>query len=149
MKRRAFFGAAAGLALLMASAPAFAAKPEIFATNGIAINGTDPVAYFTEGDYAYGDEAISAEWNGATWLFTSEEHRDLFLADPEKYAPQYGGYCAFALAHNAIATTVPEAWTIHNGKLYLNYSTGVRSQWQTDKDGFIEKADGFWPGVLE
>lgn len=152
MQRRGFvIGAvAAGIAIGLVPRAAFAAKPEVYAnsSSGIAVNGADVVAYFTQSNLVYGVEDFSADWKGAKWLFASAENRDLFLGDPVKYAPQYGGYCAFALAHNAIATTVPEAWTVYEGKLYLNYSLGVRSQWQTDKDGFIAKADGYWPGVL-
>lgn len=129
---------------------AMAAKPEIYANSstGVAINRADTVAYFTQSDLVYGQDEIFAEWKGAKWLFASVENRDLFVANPDKYAPQYGGYCAFALAQNAIASSVPEAWTVHNGKLYLNYSLGVRRQWGTDPDGFIARADGNWPAVL-
>lgn len=129
---------------------AFAATPEIYANSstGVAINGFDSVAYFTQSAHVLGSADFTFEWKGAIWPFASAENLDMFAADPEKYAPQYGGYCAFALAHNAIATSAPEAWTVHKGKLYLNYSLSVREQWRTDPDGFIARADANWPGVL-
>lgn len=153
MKRRHFLlgsGALAGVSLGLAPAISFAAKPPVFSDDatGLAVRGADVVNYFTQKNLAMGDAAISTDWNGAKWLFSSAANRDMFVADPERYTPQYGGYCAFAMAHNAIATTVPEAWTVHKNKLYLNFSTNVRINWLTDPDGYIAKADGFWPGPL-
>ena len=127
---------------------AMAATPEIYAEDGIAIDGTDAVSYFTEGTPMPGDEAITFDYMGATWRFTSEANRDKFAADPAAYAPQYGGYCAFAVSKGATAPTVPEAWTIVEDKLYLNFSTGVRQTWQQDIPGNIARADANWPGVL-
>jgi len=115
---------------------------------GGAIRGTDPVAYFTEGKPVPGSREFTAEWQGAEWRFASAGNRDLFLADPEAYAPQYGGYCAWAVAQGYTASTVPEAWEIVDGKLYLNYSLGVREQWRQDIPGNIRKGDANWPGVL-
>ena len=137
-------------ASLFAAAPAGAAEPEIYVNSatGEAINGYDPVAYFTEMKPVQGDHAYSFTYKGAPFHFASAENRDLFAADPEKYAPQYGGYCAYAMAQGAFATTVPEAWTVKEGKLYLNYSTGVRQLWRKDPDGFIAKADAAWAGFF-
>ncbi len=139
-----------GLGAGQFSGPAMAAEPAIYANSStsVAINGADPVAYFTQSDLVYGQEAIFAEWEGAKWLFSSAENRDMFVANPEKYAPQYGGYCAFAMANNYVAPTVPEAWTVRNGKLYLNFSLSVRKRWLKDPDGFIARADKNWPGAL-
>ncbi len=115
---------------------------------GVAINGYDPVAYFTEGKPVEGSSDFTTEWMGATWHFSSAENRDMFVAAPEDYAPQYGGYCAFAVSYGSTASTVPEAWTVHNGKLYLNFSLGVRDRWRADIDERIALADKNWPGVL-
>ncbi len=128
---------------------ALAEKLEVFATSrGIAINGFDPVAYFTQGAPVEGVEEHSAMWKRSRWYFSSAENRALFVADPEKYAPQYGGYCAFAVSRGYTAPTVPEAWTVTDGKLYLNFSLGVRDIWSRDMQGNIVKADANWPEVV-
>jgi YHS domain-containing protein len=114
---------------------------------GVAIEGTDPVAYFTGGKPVPGSSEFEHEWMGATWRFASAEHRDRFAADPEKYAPQYGGYCAWAVSQGYTAKIDPAAWKIVDGKLYLNYSPAVQSQWQSDIPGNIAKADANWPAI--
>lgn len=136
-----------GLMLATIAVPAFA-KDQTFNTDGMAIRGYDPVAYFTMSKPVKGDASLSSEYNGANWAFSSAENKALFDADPAKYAPKYGGYCAYAVSKGATAPTDPDAWTIHNGALYLNYSVNVRSIWSEDKDGNISKADKNWPGVL-
>ncbi len=149
LTRRSFLGVA--LALPVAGTmirPAMAATPPVYAENGIAIDGSDPVAYFTEGRPVAGDASITHDWNGATWRFSSDENRAAFAADPEAYAPQYGGYCAFAVSEGYTASTIPEAWTIHEGKLYLNFSRGVQRRWARDIPGRVAAADANWPGVL-
>lgn len=114
--------------------------------DGIAIGGTDPVAYFTQGAAVPGTPEHAAEWGGTTWHFASAENMAAFEADPERYAPQYGGYCAWAVgARNALAPTEPAQWSIVDGKLYLNYSASVQSDWKQDVPGFIAKADANWP----
>ena len=122
--------------------------PSIFAEDSIAIRGTDPVAYFTQGRPVEGSTEFAYEWNGATWLFSSALNRARFISDPEAYAPQYGGYCAFAASEGNLASTVPEAWTIVDGKLYLNYSLEVQQLWLRDVPGNIAKANANWPGIL-
>ena len=112
-----------------------------------AIEGVDPVAYFTEGEPVEGRSEFSLDWMGATWYFTSAENRDLFAADPEKYAPQYGGYCAWAVANGYTAKIDPEAWRIVGDRLYLNYSKDVQAQWARDIPGNITKADANWPKI--
>lgn len=134
-----------GLLLL---APLAYAKPPVFETRHGAVRGYDPVAYFTEGKPVKGSKQYSTEWNGAKWYFTSAGNRDRFRADPKKYAPQYGGYCAYAVANGYTASTDPNAWSIVDGKLYLNYSLGVREQWKEDIPGHIARANKNWPGVL-
>lgn len=112
---------------------------------GVAIEGYDPVAYFTEGKPVKGSKQHTFDWRGAQWRFSSAAHRDAFAADPERYAPQYGGYCAFAVAHGDTASIDPDAWTIVDGRLYLNYSPAVQQEWEADRDAFIEQADAAWP----
>lgn len=127
---------------------ALAATPEVYNENGIAVDGSDVVAYFTEGGPVAGNEAITHDYMGVTWRFSSTENRDLFAAEPEAYAPQYGGYCAFAVSQGYTASTVPEAWSIVDNKLYLNFSTSVRRRWERDIPGHIMAADANWPSVL-
>ena len=142
---------------LMASAPALiltvaqakaAATPPVYSENGVAIDGTDAVAYFRQGAPIAGNSSITLDWNGATWRFSSLENRATFAESPTAYAPQYGGYCAYAVSKNYTAPTVPEAWKIVDGKLYLNFSLRVRSIWERDIPGRIAAADRNWPGVL-
>ena len=138
------------LALLGATiaSPAWANRPEIYkGSNNVAVNGYDVVGYFSEGTHVQGSPDFSADWMGATWQFASAEHRDMFAATPEAYAPQYGGHCAYAASKGALASTVPEAWTVVDGKLYLNFSLGVRDLWRRDITGNIALADGFWPSL--
>ena len=147
--RRALLGTA--LVLPVAGTlvrPAMAAEPPVYATNGIAINGIDPVAYFTEEKPVEGDEAHAVEWMGATLLFASAENKAMFEGNPEKFAPQYGGYCAYAVSKGYTATTDPRAWSVYKDRLYLNYSRPVRALWAVDKDGHIASANANWPGVL-
>ncbi len=116
--------------------------------SGLAIRGTDPVAYFTEGKAIKGDSQYESEWQGATWRFASVENQELFESDPEAYAPQYGGYCAKGLSEGNVVSIDPEAWKIVDNKLYLNYSPEVQQQWVRDIPGNIAKADANWPDVL-
>ena len=114
-----------------------------------AIKGYDTVAYFTQGAAVEGDEEFSTEYLGATWLFSSQENLDLFVEDPEKYAPQYGGYCAYAVSLNKTASIKPELFTIEDGKLYLNYNKKINDKWLENREQYILDADKNWPGLLE
>lgn len=116
--------------------------------NGVAIRGTDPVAYFTQGAPQRGRSEFTHTWRGATWKFASAENRDRFIEEPERYAPQYGGFCAWAVSQGYTASTVPEAWKIVDGRLYLNYSKRVQRTWEQNIPGNIAKANSNWPGVL-
>lgn len=147
MDRRVFLALAGALPLSIAAGPA-AAKPPVFQSSGIAINGYDPVAYFTEGKPVKGAEAFAVQHDGATFRFASAENKAVFEANPAKYAPQYGGYCAWAVSRNYTAKTDPDAWSIENGKLYLNFSKRIRSRWLKDVPGNIAAGDANWPGVL-
>ncbi|MGB0360748.1 MAG: YHS domain-containing (seleno)protein [Endozoicomonas sp.] len=114
-----------------------------------AVSGYDTVAYFTEGAPVKGNRKFTTEYMGGTWLFSSAENLDLFRENPGKYAPQYGGYCAWAIAQGDTASADPEQWAIVNGKLYLNYDASVKEKWLLDKFEFIKNADQNWPAVLK
>ena len=131
-----------------AAGTAWAVDPVFSTYLGGAIRGYDPVAYHAEGKPVKGKRAHRVEWKGATWSFASAENKALFEADPEKYAPRYGGYCAWAVSNGYTASIDPDAWSIVDGKLYLNYSLGVRTQWYEDIPGNIAKGDVNWPKLL-
>lgn len=138
------------IATVMFSATALAVDPVytgIFSNQ--AIKGYDTVAYFTEGQAVKGVKEFRTEYKEATWLFSSQANLDLFLASPEKYAPQYGGYCAYAVSKNATASIQPELFTIHDDKLYLNYNQSINDKWLADKEQLIDLADQNWPSLLD
>lgn len=118
-----------------------------FSSRGVAIRGYDTVAYFTQGKPVKGKPALKTTWNGATWQFSSQANLEAFKANPAKYAPAYGGYCAWAMAQGYTASTVPQAWDIKDGKLYLNYDLSIRKKWRRDIPGHIRKGDANWPKV--
>lgn len=138
-------GSAAALGL-MAAGPALAIDP-VFSKRGLAIRGYDPVAYFTEGKPVEGKADFTHSYEGTTWRFASAANRDAFAADPLRYAPQYGGYCAYAVSQGYTASIDPDAWRIVDDKLYLNYSKSVQRRWERDVPGNIAKADTNWPGL--
>ncbi len=127
---------------------ALAMTPGIYAEGGVAVDGTDVVAYFKEGRPVSGNRDITYDWKGVTWRFSTEANREAFVAEPEAYAPQYGGYCAWAVSEGYTASTTPEAWKIVDGKLYLNYSRRIQRKWERDIPARISAADGHWPNVL-
>lgn len=135
--------AVASLAPLAGCASANAAD-EVFATADGAIRGYDPVAYHVESKPVPGKAGITHEWNGAIWRFVSVANRDRFVADPERYAPRYGGFCAYGTAQGYKVSTDPEAFAIVDGRLYLNYSKPVQTTWNQDRAGYIRKADANW-----
>ncbi len=134
---------------LLTLSPAFAIEPVNKASNGVAIKGYDPVAYFTDGRPVKGSRDFEYVWMGAKWHFSTVEHRNLFIRDPEKYAPKYGGYCAYAVSQGTTADIDPEAWNIVDGRLYLNLSKKIRDKWSKDIPGYIKKADEKWPKILK
>ena len=149
LTRRTFLASAAAVpAVTLLAARASAAEPPVYATGGVAINGYDPVGYFTEGKAVKGSPEHVSDWSGAVVQFASAENKAMFDADPVKYAPKYGGYCAYAVSKGYTASTDPEAWSIHEDRLYLNYSKSVRALWAARKRHHIEQADANWPGVL-
>jgi YHS domain-containing protein len=124
------------------------APTEIFVNDqGVAVNGYDAVSYFNEGKAVEGKENFRYEWSAALWQFSSQENLETFKSNPGRYAPQYGGYCAYGTADGHKASTEPEAWKIIDNKLYLNYNKDVQSIWLKDQADFIEKANANWPEV--
>lgn len=113
--------------------------------HGVALRGYDPVAYFAEGAPAVGNPAISYQWQGANWLFSTPTHREAFVADPAHYAPQYGGYCAFAVSRGTTADADPNQWAIVEGKLYVNNNAFAKKLWDQDRPANIEAGDLNWP----
>lgn len=125
-----------------------AIPPVNVTSEGVAIKGYDAVAYFTRSKPVQGSPQFEELWNGAKWRFASAEHRNLFKTDPEKYAPRYGGYCAYAVSQGKTADIDPDAWTVFEGRLYLNLNKDVQKLWEKDMQEYIRKADKNWPGVL-
>lgn len=117
--------------------------------NGIAIRGYDTVAYFTQGKPVEGNDKFTTQWSDATWKFSSQEHLDLFSAEPEKYAPQYGGYCAYGVANESLVKIEPEQWSIVDDKLYLNYNAKLNREWKKDIAGYVAKADALFEKLLD
>lgn len=153
LTRRTFLTTAAALSTgaamtSLTALPAFAAKPAYYAKDGVVIGGYDPVAYFTDAKPVKGSADHALDWDGATWHFASAANKDAFMADPAKYAPQYGGYCAYAVSKGATAKTEPEAWHIVDDKLYLNFDLDVQKVWLQDVPGNVAKANANWPAVL-
>jgi len=133
--------------LLTGVAVADSPTPPVNTENGWAIKGYDPVAYFTTGKPTPGVTPFTAAYKGATYRFASAENRARFIATPEKFVPQYGGYCAYAIALNKIADIDPDEWAIVNDKLYLNNGFLAQTLWSLDKSGNIAKGDQNWPLV--
>ena len=142
--------AVASIFALTVPIAADARSPEIFTglVAGTAVGGYDPVAYFSEGKPVSGKADITYQWKGASWRFASAKNRDAFKQNPERYAPRYGGYCAYAVSYGSTAKGDPRVWKIVEGKLYLNYSPAVQSKWVADIPGNIAKANKNWPAVL-
>lgn len=132
-----------------ALAPAASAEAPIYTSkfSNTAVQGYDPVAYFTDGAPVKGSKDFTTEYEGAEFRFSSAANRDAFIADPAAYAPEYGGYCAWAIADGKHAKGDADHWAIVDGKLYLNYNKSVQTKWNADQAGFIEKADAQWPAV--
>lgn len=141
----------------LAFAPAALVAPAAFAdaapiytakNSNVAVGGHDPVAYFTLGEPTEGSAEFTTIYQGAEFQFVSQENLDTFLAAPETYAPQYGGYCAYAVANGQTAKGNPDNWSIVDGKLYLNLNSGIQRRWNKDQSGYISKANVEWPGLV-
>lgn len=146
---RAIKTLAAAALLAVLAVPALADGPVNKTWFGNAIEGFDPVAYHTAGKPVEGSSDFEHEWMGATWRFANAENRDLFAADPETYAPAYGGYCAYGVALGHKPNIDPEAWEIIDGQLYLNLDKNIQARWRQDIAGYIEKADANWPNIRD
>jgi YHS domain-containing protein len=115
---------------------------------GVAIKGFDPVAYFTDGKPRKGSNAHSYTHKGVEWQFVSEANKAKFIADPAKFEPAYGGYCAYGVAQGYLVKIEGSAWSIKNGKLYLNYDAGVQDKWSKNPSGYISEANERWPKLV-
>lgn len=135
---------ALGLTMLI---HAQAQKAEVYSPGGTAIKGYDPVAFFTDGKAVKGSDKLMYSWHGASWQFATQKNLDMFKANPDKYAPQYGGYCAYGTAQGHKAPIEIDTWTIAGNKLYFNYDQDVKSKWMKDQPGYIRKADMQWPSI--
>ena len=131
------------IAILLSTA-AFAQNTEYYSPDGVAIKGYDAVAYFVQNIAVKGSDEFTVEWSGSKWMFDSQANLDSFKLAPEKYAPQYGGYCAYGASENHKAPTDPDAWTIVNHKLYFNYNSKVKEFWIKDTTARIRTADSLW-----
>ena len=145
------------LALAIATTPMLIAVPSACAEapiytgrfNNLAVQGFDPVTYFTLGELQKGLREFSTRYMGAEFRFVSQDNLDTFLSDPMAYAPQYGGYCAWAMADGKFAKGDARRWNIVDGKLYLNYNKSIQEKWLADIPGFIARADRVWPEVRD
>ncbi len=138
------------MASFAAVAPARAAGPQVNATiTGLALRGYDPVAYFTDGKPVLGDFSITAQYDGATYRFASEEHKALFLKEPAKYVPQFGGFCAYGAAAGYKVDGDPTLWKIVDNKLYLNIAPPVAARWNQDIPGYIKAANEKWTTIKD
>jgi YHS domain-containing protein len=137
-------------AIVLLSAPAFAGNlVNVSGASKVAVSGYDTVAFFTDSKPVNGSPFIAAEYQGATYFFASEEHKKLFTADPEKYAPQFGGFCAFGVAIDKLFPVDINTWQVRDGKLYLNLNPDILIKFNADFKGNTTKADQNWPGLVK
>lgn len=149
LPRRTFLTSVAAAVTFGAAGRARAKQPWFYSHDGAVIRGYDVVSYFTDGKPAKGDRSNAVMWKGAMWYFSSQKNRSAFEMNPMAYAPQYGGYCAWAVSRGYTASVAPEAWQIVDNKLYLCYSLSVRDRWSRNLAGNIASGDANWPKVLE
>ena len=133
--------------MLLIGTSTFSQTTNYYSKDGIAIKGYDPVAFFILQKAAEGTDSYTTEWSGSKWKFISQANKDSFITNPLKYVPQYGGFCAFGASENHKAPTDPNAWTVINNKLYLNYSNKVKEMWIKDTANRIKAADEYWTGL--
>ena len=126
-----------------------AQKSQVYIADGKAIKGYDPVAFFTASKPVRGQDSLMLQWNGAVWYFADRKNLESFKAAPEKYAPRYGGYCAYGTAQGHKAPTEVETWSILDGKLYFNYNQKVKEMWSKDRAAMIKKADRNWTMIKD
>jgi len=130
--------------------PAFAGKAEIYTSwqNNLALSGYDTVSFFS-GKPREGKKEFRHIYQGAEWRFSTRGNLELFKTNPSAFMPQYGGYCAWALAKGKLAKGTPEHWSVEDGKLYINFNARIKRRWEKDISGFIEMADSEWPEILK
>ncbi|MCW8879130.1 MAG: YHS domain-containing protein [Kangiellaceae bacterium] len=131
------------LGLLLTACTSLGNAP-IYQDEGVAIEGFDTVAYFEQDKAVKGNRNFSYSYKGSIWNFSSEENRTKFINNPDKFAPEYGGYCAYAMSKGLVVSSDPEAYTLHDGKLYLNYSFSVRNTWRKDIPAYLAKSEINW-----
>ena len=148
LKMAALSGTVASTSLMWASSSSAAPKHYTGYVRGVAVGGYDPVAYFTKGKPTKGSKAFSTKWDGVTWRFANTQNMEKFLKNPKKYAPQYGGYCAYAVGIGTLAKGNPNNWKIVNGKLYLNITRDIQNTWERKQSYYIKQGDKNWPHVL-
>ena len=138
-----------GLSLTAEPALSFVGEDAVYTArfSNLAVGGYDPVSFF-RGEGVKGDRAFTTQHQGAEFRFASQENLDAFLGDPDRYAPQFGGYCAWAVAEGKLAPGDPSFATVVDGKLYLNFNRQVQDTWNTDREGFIARAEANWPFIL-
>ncbi len=157
LKHRSHFVAVLSFLAVMMANVAFAGnmqkagmmKHDRIVVAEVAISGYDPVAYFETGRPTRGSGFHTATHHGVTYLFANKEHQEKFNANPEKYTPQYGGYCAYGVAVGKKFYTDPTAWKIVDGKLYLNLDSKIQSKWNEDIRGYIKQADSNWTAIQD
>lgn len=135
--------------LLLGPVQAFADSPTIYTSwkNNLAVSGYDPVSFFS-GKPNQGKAKYSYDYQGAEWRFSTRGNLELFKTNPDAFLPQYGGYCAWAIAKGKLAKGSPKHWTVEDGKLYINFNARIKRRWEKDVSGFIEQADLEWPDIL-
>lgn len=146
LTRRFLFGALS--AAVLASAVHAQDMPVYFAPDGMAMGGYDPVSYFESDVPVQGRPEISVMWKGAEWHFASQENRELFESNPRAFAPQFGGYCSYAMAYGVLKSTDPSAWQVVDGRLYLTHSPEIEQMWRQDRGDYIHQAQEYWPDIL-
>lgn len=146
LSKRSFVAVMTALLFTVLANSSFAG--EQYTKRGYAVSGYDTVAYFTLGKPTKGDKKIVAEYNGAKWLFANEEHKQLFLANPTKYAPAYDGHCAFAAGINKKVSAKPKLWKIIDGRLFLNFSNAANERWLDNPESYIKDGDVNWKNGL-
>ena len=149
-RRDVLAGAVFGVLIAVSGGATHALDPKSTAAvnldaKGVALRGYDPVAYFAGGKPTVGSAELQSAWNGATYRFVNAENKAAFDKEPAKYAPQYGGFCAYAAANGYKADADPTAWSIVDGRLFVNYNAAVAKTWQGSSAKFIRDADAKWP----
>jgi YHS domain-containing protein len=149
MKRFLGYAAMIAVVVLFATTAPAGELVNVAGASGIALGGYDPVAFFTDGKPTHGDPGVTSTHKGATYQFASKAHKTQFEANPERYVPQFGGYCAYGAALGALFPVDISTWQVRNGKLYLNLNPAIAAEFNKDPAAFIAKAEKNWPGLVK